>query len=85
MKDALGNEIREGDLLHWVNSNLPVLKVLKVEEGGLSIGNSNKATTPRLTLQFTIEVRDARPGDPVNLPQFLVVMNPEHGKIMGII
>jgi hypothetical protein len=75
MKDALGNTIRDGDLLAWNITedlrNSLVFQVIKVQDGGLS---TPRGDTPGLLI-LGISLPIAKPKE--NLTDFKCLRNPE--------
>jgi hypothetical protein len=61
-KDALGNDLHEGDLVTMLHSQIPVFRVMKVDNGGLQ---TPAGTTPGMVIvgvTFTIR---CIPGSPI--------------------
>lgn len=81
MRDAIGNSITEKSLLCWhpdadqLKRGL-VVQVVRVSDGGLSLGDSRETTPPMLAVQVTIFVNAETNKEPT-LQDFLCLVNPQ--------
>ena len=61
-KDALGNDLHEGDLVTMLSTQVPVFRVMKVDNGGLQ---TPQGVTPGVVIVgVTFTIRCA-PGSPI--------------------
>lgn len=81
MRDLLGNRITEGSLVWWLSKGIP-MKVTKIMPGGLSVGDSNERTPPRITFEISIPVHPMPRDEEPQFTDFLCAMNPDAEKII---
>jgi len=81
MRDAIGNKILEGNLLHWVlpqNLRAVIVRAIRVHDGGLSIpGAGNQTTPPILTLQIDVPIDGTQQGREPQVGDFIRIVDPK--------